>query len=481
MKRGSLVFPLILILLGGLFLANNLNPDLSLISIVSKYWPAILIVWGLLRAGEIVYTYLRGLPLPRYGLAGGEWFAVVFVSFLGLGLMGYSRFAPAARLSMRGVELFGQAYDYPVAGKAPVAGAQRLLIENLRGNARVVAGDVTEVQVTGRTTVRALNDEEAKRINDRMPLEVLTQGSQIVVRSNQERANTSDARVTTDLEITVPKSFHVECRGRRGDFDIHGITGNVSIESDNAGVRLQDIGGNVTADLRRSDIVRAINIKGNVELRGRGNDLELENIEGVVNVLASYSGDLQFRNLAKPMRYESSASKVAIEKVTGYVRLSRGELTASKLVGPVRISSGTKDVRVSDFTNSLEIDVDRGDIELRPGATPVAKMDVKTSNGDIELALPENAKVDLKGVTNRGETDIDFPGLKSESEGRGAIVRGGAAGGSSVALHTSRGSVTVRKATAGDTGDWLMSDAPGAPKPPKPAMPPAGPLRVEKQ
>jgi DUF4097 and DUF4098 domain-containing protein YvlB len=480
MKRGSLVLPLILIVIGGLFLLSNLNPSIPVFEIASRYWPFLLIGWGVLRGAEIVYTYLRGRPLPIAGLTGGEWFLAIFLILVGGGIWGFHRFSrefPMGRIHMRGLDMFGEAFDYPVSATVPAGSAKRILIENLRGNARIVAGDVQEVRVSGRATVRAFNEQEAKRIYDQIPLEVLNQDAQVLVRTNQERAS-NDARVSADLDITVPKTMMVECRGRYGDFDITGITGDVDVNSDNAGIRMQDIGGNVRVDLRRSDIVRAINVKGNLEIKGRGQDLELENIEGQATILATFTGDLQFKNIAKPLRYESSSSNFSVEKIPGHIHFSRGELTGNKVVGPMRVSSRTKDVRLSDFTNSLDIEVDRGDIELRPRQTPLPKMQIRTRNGDIDLALPEGAKLDLTATADHGEIDNDFSdALKLDSEGRGARLRGSVGQGPSVVLTSSRGRITVRKHVAGEEdSDWEISPRPEpsrVPRPPRAPKPPA--------
>src|SRR6266436_6733746 len=91
-------------------------------------------------------------------------------------------------------------------------------------------------------------------------------------RSNQERVS-EDRRATTDLEVAVPRGASIEGRGRSGDFDITGVAGGVEISSDNAGVRLNKIGGSVKVDVKRSDIVRAVDVNGGVEVAGRGNDL----------------------------------------------------------------------------------------------------------------------------------------------------------------------------------------------------------------
>ncbi len=469
MRRGSLAVPLVVILIGALFLINNLYPGFSAFDIVGRYWPFLLVGWGLFRIAEILYTYSRNKPLPLIGVTGGEWMLAVFLVIVGGGIWGVHRFSthfPAGRVTMRGLEMFGEAFDYPVSASAPVGTAKRVVIENLRGNVRVVAGDVEEVKVAGRKTVRAFNEQDARQMSGRIPVEVLSQDGQVLVRTNQERA-TRDVRVSADLDITVPRAFTVECRGRYGDFDINGVLGDVDVNSDNAGVRVQDIGGNVRIDLRRSDIVRGVNIKGNVEIKGRGDDLELENVEGQAIILASYGGELQFRNMAKPVRYESATSNLSMERIPGYLQFTRGELTGDKIVGPVRITSRNKDIRLSDFSESLEVEVERGDIELRPGRVPIPKMQIRTRSGDIELAIPGEAALELDAVTDRGEIDNDFnSSLTADSSGRSASLKGKVGDGPRVALRSHGGRITIRKAAAGDAG-WEIEPS-RAPKPPKP-------------
>lgn len=480
MRSGSVVFPLVLIAVGVVFLLHNILPDLSVLGFVSKYWPLLFVTWGALRIVELVAMYSKGQPLPTYGMSGGAWFLVVFLTFAAGGLMAINRFSenfPFGRLAVRGWERFGEPFDFPVSASVPAGSATRVVVENLRGNARIVAADVSEVKVTGRNTLRSLSEADAKKSNEKIPLEVVAQGTQILVRTNQASLG-SDQRVSSELEITVPKSMSVDCRGRYGDFDISGISGSVDVNSDNAGVRLEGIGGGVRIDLRRSDTVRAVGVKGAVEIKGRGQDLELENVEGRVDVAAAYSGDVSFRNIAQPMRYESSNSTITVEKVTGFVRMSRGELVAARLAGPIRISSRTKNVRVSDFAGPLEVDLDRGDIEVYPGKAALSKMDIKTRNGDVELGLPEGAKFDLRAKTDRGDVENDYGSpLRKEASGRGGQLSGSVGQGPAIVIESDRGRLQVRKATAPAAGDW--DDRPLEPRPrrgeaPLPPPPPSG-------
>lgn len=462
MKRTSVVVPLLLIGIGLLFLARNLYPDLALIDYFARYWPTLLILWGVLRLVEIVYWASTDKELPARGISGGEWILVVLLSLVGFSVhtvRGFESWWPHSGITMGGIDMFGESFDYPISGEKASGKTPRVIIENFRGNARITGVDADSVKVTGHKTIRSLEQSGADRANRDSPFELTGDANEITIRNNQDHISGSQ-RVTAEMEITVPKGATIEAHGRNGDFDVTDIGGNVEVVSDNAGVRLQNIGGDVKVDLRRSDIVRAVNVKGAFDLKGRGADVELQNVNGLVTIAGAYSGVLQFRNISQPLRFNGQQTDLNIEKLPGEVRMALGDFTANNLVGPVRLTTRSRDVHISDFTNSLEVTVERGDIELRPGTLPIAKMDVHTHFGDVDLSLPAAAKFDMTAITERGDTYTDFGApLSTEHSGNGGSIRG-SNGGPVINLQTERGKMTIRKANADEKPFSPDGDAP---------------------
>ncbi len=478
MRRASIIGPLLLILIGGWFLISSLRPDLPLLEVAARYWPLLLIGWGVLRLLEILVWAARSKPVPQAGLSGGEWIMIVLISVIGSGLYVINRHRPWDRLgviSSRRVEMFGVAYDFTVAEQQKPAGkTPRILLENLRGNLRITGADGDQIKVSGRKTVRALQSGDAERADKQSPLEITTQGEQVVVRTNQDRV-TGEQRISTDLEVALPKAASLEVRARDGEFEISDLGGDLEISSDRAGaIRLRNVGGNVRLEISRSDLVRALDVKGSVEISGgRGKDIELENIGGPVTMNVSMSGELQLRNLAKPLRFQSERTELRIERLPGQLRSDLSELSGSRLVGPVHLATRSRDVQLEDFSESLELVLERGDISLRPAQGAVARIDARTQRGRITLALPETARFQLRATTASGEVDHDFgAALRAESEGRGATLRSVSAQGPEITLSTERGSISVRK----DTGAPLV----GAPKPKAGLEAEAGRARVQK-
>jgi hypothetical protein len=67
MRRRSLAGPLVLLLIGVFFLWNNLRPDFPVFDTLARYWPFLLVAWGVVRLLEVLLA-----SEARGGFSGGE-------------------------------------------------------------------------------------------------------------------------------------------------------------------------------------------------------------------------------------------------------------------------------------------------------------------------------------------------------------------------------------------------------------------------
>ncbi len=463
--RGTIAGPLVLIAVGVLFLLHAISPNFQIGEILVQYWPYLLILWGVIQLIEVCTRYAFNRPIPLNGISGGGWFLVILICIVGLTAFEVRRPDTWWRRAgfERGVEAFGEGHDYSFDRMArSVGGTPRIAIESFRGDAKIVGTDGTEVTVSGHKIIRAFDSHDADRANGQTPVEVVVQGNTVTIRCNQDKAGTRTP-VTTDLDISVPRGSSIEATGTRGDIDISSVAGDVNVNSENAGVRLQDIGGNVKVDTRRSDLIRCANVRGSADLRGHGTDVELAKIAGQVTVSGDYTGSVSLRDLAQPVRVQSMRTELNVQRVLGEIRFDRGSLNLQNVVGPLTLSTRATDVSLDGFTNGLDLTVDKGDIDLRPGRLPLGKMVVHTRSGNIELALPYTANFALNASTDHGEIDNQFgEALKQRTEGRGARLEGSIGDGPDLNLTTKRGSITVRKAT-GEAAPAKVSHSGGVP------------------
>ncbi len=448
-RRGSLVGPLIILLLGVAFLISNLRPDLSLWRVFARYWPFLLIFWGVARLVEYAVDRWTSRPIPRT-MGGGEIFLVVLACLFGSGLSSFDRSDWGSwGLGRRSLEVLGENFDFPVQAASPVPPAATVVINNLHGNVRVTGAEGGEMKITGRKSIKAFDRRSADQGDKETPLNISVQEGQVYVQTNQDRMS-GDRRVSEDLEISVPRTVALRLEGRYGDFDVKEVAGPVTVNSSNAGVRLNNIAKNVRVDVRRSDVVRATQVKGNVEIAGRGRDIELESIAGTVTIDGDFSGNIKLRDLAKPLRYTSSATELSFEKLPGQVEMDLGSLHASDVVGPFKLTARSKDVRLNGFSKDLDITSRRGDIELRDPKLPLANIHAQSQNGSIEVDLPPNTAFSLEANTTNGRVDNQFGDAIQVEEQHKAKRRGAAASrsgaGAQIRLSTERGDIVLKAA-----------------------------------
>ena len=167
-----------------------------------------------------------------------------------------------------------------------------------------------------------------------------------------------------------------------------------------------------------------------------------------MSVNGAFAGNLEFKNLAKPLHFVSRNTDFRIERLPGRISMDLAALSGLNLVGPITLTTKSKDVKLEEFTQSLTLDLERGDIELRPHGLPLIE-DRRPLPEQREYrsgACPPAAKFDLTASTDKGEARNDFGSAVSvETEGRSAKMKASVSGGTPILLSTARGTVTVRK------------------------------------
>jgi len=464
MRRHSLTGPLLLLVIGALFLWRNLHPEAPVFDLVAEYWPFLLIAWGLIRLVEALVWNREGW---RHGFTGGEAVLVVLICIAGSGF--WTAHHHGMRFNLGSPDFWGTQFEYPVTAHAPAAGAVRVIFENSRGNITVSGTDGQEIAINGRKLVRAYSRADADGTDRNTPVEIVPQGDRLLIRTNQERASDGQS-VSDDLTVTVPRGMAVEARGHSGDYEVSDLTGEVDLNSEHGDVRLSRLGGNAHIEVGRSDLVHAVDVKGNIDLHGHGSDVDLENIAGQVTIEGSYSGTLDFKNLAKPLQLEGRNTELNVAAIPGTISMNLSGFNASNVVGPVRLVTRSRDIHLEQFTQSLDLDAQMGDVFLEPGRVPLPAIDARSGGGRIELVLPGKATFQLQATSEHGDAVNDFgPQIQREVDGRTVALKGKVGDGPTIRLSSDRGTISVRR----------EGTAPSAPPPPRSPEPPAAPKSTD--
>ena len=103
-------------------------------------------------------------------------------------------------------------------------------------------------------------------------------------------------------------------------------------------------------------------------------------------------------------------------------------------------------MHVHNFRNSLEVDLERGDLDLQPGQVPLSRIQATVRSGNVQLGLPESAGFSLKATTRNGDISNGLgAGFKVDSGGRRHTLQGSSGAGPEISLDVERGDLSVTR------------------------------------
>lgn len=468
-RRHSVVGPLILIVIGGLFLLRNTGYTIPLFHNYVRYWPLLLVLIGLVRLAEFFAARSAQRPAPVMG--GGTIFLLVIVIATGVGLsaalhgrngINWGSVRDNVDVDDELMHLFGNEYTYDgeLTQQLPAGGAVRVSCD--RGNITVNNWDQTQVKVVYHKRVFAGSQSEADSTNQATAPRLQAQGTIVEVQGNTEGAGPKG--VASNIEIYVPLKADVELTARRGDVSVTQRTGEVKVNSQRGDVTLDQVTGNAIITTRHGSL-HVSNLTGNLTVDGRLNDLALDTISGTVFVSSDIFGDTRLSKLQKGVTLRTSRTDLQFSKLDGDLTMDSGDLQGDGLQGPISLSTKAKDVNLRNLKGDIRINDDHGDINLESvSAAALGNLDLTTHHGDIHLRLPAKANFQYQVVTRHGAISSDFEGVRSEnhtgsSTASGTIGKGG-----------------VRINVTSDTGDIQISKTDGSvvTPPEPPAMPEPG-------
>jgi len=447
-RRRSFAGPVILILLGVLFLLGNLGYMAwgRLGYLFARYWPVLIILWGLLKLVEHYDAQRQGYR-PR-GIGFGGVMFLIFLVVLGLGASSAWHYRGVISDEFfqiddqPGFALFGTPYNYTDEIQQAFPAGAGLRVVSDRGEVHLIAWDQNTIKVEVRKKVLAESQGDADKVNGTTRPTITVTGDQVTVNANTAAGN---HRVDTNLEIYLPRKAAADIATAHGKVEVDDRTGDLKISNRGGDVELGGIQGNVNVSLRGGS-VRAENMHGDLSLNGRVNDVNIENVQGSVRLSGDYFGTTHLAKIAGLVSFQSSRTDMEMAKLDGDLMLDSGDLRVSSLAGPTRVITRSKDIRLDNFTGNVHIEDNNSDIELTPGKLPLGAIQIANHHGRIHLVLPADAAFQLEAHTTQGDISSDFSGVNVQSHARGAQATGAiGSGGPQIQLSTDRGDIEIRK------------------------------------
>jgi DUF4097 and DUF4098 domain-containing protein YvlB len=450
-RRGSIFWALILIGVGALFLYQNFNPAVHPWHVIAKFWPLLIIFWGISKVVDYYRARAHPETAPASLFSGGEVILLLLILIVGTAMSKIILRPWHEWPAMLGVQdqdfadLFLNSYTFTRKVSQEVKGSPRLFIVNGRGNIEIRGSDEPGIGVLVQETIWAENEAAAKNIADQLDVHFVEAAGQYQLESNLQSLPHGGRTVRLDLLVHAPKTTSAGLTDNRGDIVIAGLKGNQTLTVRRGDVHANDIEGLVwihasggSAEIR--------NVQGSVEIEGRGSDVAVKDVTGSVTVDGDFSGAMRFEKIAQTLRYNSSRTNLNTQKVTGQLTMDMGNLDASGIDGPFELATRDKDINLKGFKHEVKITDTNGDVQLEATAPPTRPIEVALKKGDIQLSLPAVSNFQIEAASRNGEVRTDFPGLRiTRGQNMPAIKGTCGKGGPLIRLSSSYGTIRVTR------------------------------------
>ena len=454
-RRRSLAGPVVLIIIGIVFLLKNLGWTFPWWSLLADWWPVLLIIIGAIKLWE----YYEAKRTGEYasGVSGGLVVLMIFIIVFGLSMRGlkhvnndvnWGEIHDQFGIDDDMMNMFGHrsfTFDDEVTQDLPANASVKVVSD--RGSVAVNAWDDNKIKVVTHKRVYAKNDQDAQQVNSTTKPQVEVSGSSITVNANTQ--GDGPKGVVTDVEIYLPRKVALDISARRGDVNVTDRTADAHIEATRGDISLDQITGNVTANLSHGSL-HASKVTGNLTAEGHIDDLIAMDVSGSLTVNGDVIDELKLSKVGKGVLFHSSRSDFELAKLDGDLDMDRTDLRADNVVGPTSMNLHTKDVQLDSVTGEFHLQGENGDVTVQFANKPLGNVQVTTNHGDIRLTIPTNAGFHLDASTRNGAFSSDFSEfVGGENDKNNASIKGTVGkGNSKVTVSTDVGDIDIRKGTS---------------------------------
>ena len=459
-RRRSLAGPFVLIILGAVFLMATMHV-LSigrLAHLFANYWPALLILWGVIKLIEHQRAQREGYRAS--GIGGGGVVLVVMIVIFGL------MATQLEHVNWSGLhdqfnwddndfsDIFGQSYNFNDNLQQDYPAGSSLKVIDTHGAVSVHAADDNKITVAVRKRVGAENQNDADKYNNQTKPTITVMGGLVTLDAKADAAG--DHPVESDLDISVPRKAQVTIVSRRGDVTLTGRDGNVDITTQHSDTSVEDVNGNVKINQEKGS-VKIEQIAGDVHVQGRVNEVSVSDVKGAVQLDGEFQESIKLARITKTVSFKSARTDMEFSHIAGTLDLDSDELHAEEITGPLHLTTRSKNIRLEQVSGDVRVQNDNGAIEV--GMRTLGNIQIDNRNGDIQLSLPDKAAFRLDAHTRDGEIQSDFPEVKVNNDEHEARATGSIGSATShIVLNNEHEGIEIRKES---------SQPPKPPEPPK--------------
>jgi hypothetical protein len=322
-------------------------------------------------------------------------------------------------------------------------------IVNYFGNVEVRPSDSDRVILDAKKTVRAVNQDEANRLERDFTFSITNDGSKYRITSSKD--NGTGRRVgrqgfKSSLSIQLPKRFAVHLDNRNGRVSIQDLTGNEEITNRYGDIEIRNITGKLKLENRNgsvnvedvSDSVSINNGYSSTTAKNIGGDLRIEAKNGSVDV-SGVKGNATITNAYAPINVENVQGELTING-------RNNSIDVQHVDGDINADSSYENVTIRDPRSGVRVNSRNGELTVSFEKPPQKDVVISSRYGAVTVDLPSTSIFKIDARTQYGQIDSEFEGLTHNNSSREKSLTGEVGhGGPRISIDLRNGDIHLGK------------------------------------
>ncbi len=422
-RHGSIFWSLILISIGILFLLRNLHVDINPWMILAKYWPLLIIFWGLSKL--VAYFGSEEDPVAgrRSLLTGGDIVLLLFLLIVGsVVTKAVTRdFWPGGHFGINlgegdfdsGFDNSENSFNFTEETTRPLTKKEKSIeLVNLYGSVEVQVHDKEEIQVRLEKKVRAKDEAKAREIADRLKIRIEQKAPGYAISSNREELGTQEREgLKTNFTLWVPRSMALTLSNKYGPVTVEKVAGSHKMENAYGDVTVRDVDGSLKIE-NRYGAVNLSGISGDCNVTSKYGGIELENIGGKAQVDHGY-GTVVLKRMKSAVELSHRYGRLECSDLESTLILNGRyvEVSANNIGGDVQISTSYRNVDLENVAGAIKVEGKHGEINIKNSQPPSKPIAIESEYSGVTITLPKESRFKFDGYSKFGKLESDFESI----------------------------------------------------------------------
>jgi hypothetical protein len=210
-------------------------------------------------------------------------------------------------------------------------------------------------------------------------------------------------------------------------------------------------------------------------VQGRSNEVTVSDVKGAARLNGDFTDSVRLSKIGKAVIFKTSRTDLEFAKLNGDLDIDSDNLRGDNLIGPVRLSTRSKDVSLEAVSGDVRVQDENSGVQV--SLKSAGNVQIDNRNGSITVGVPDKLGFKVEARSHGGEVAADFPGVNVTNDDEAGKALGTFGNGAiHLVLNSEHGDITIHKGE--DESAHSMPEPPAPPKVPKKG-PPAPPEATE--